>query len=171
MKIWLIGAPCYESVLRPRQQFWGNSVQDNIKFYAGRVNNFNNFNNICNILHNCMEKNATVSVGSCVKVIILIIRYLKNKLILRRVAATLCSISFAANQVAAATAAQTPAKAEITSTTSKVVFQFDNMFCSGWIATIKSSLAGYANFQEIIVDIAGHDFRSVFFIAFFYFDC
>jgi hypothetical protein len=55
-----------------RQQFRGNSVQDNIKFYAGRVNNFNNFNNICNILHNCMEKNAIVSVGSWVKVIILI---------------------------------------------------------------------------------------------------
>jgi hypothetical protein len=60
----------------PRQQFWKNSIEDNIKFYAGRVNNFNNFNNICNILHNCMEKNATVSVGSCVKVIILIIIFL-----------------------------------------------------------------------------------------------
>lgn len=61
----------------------------------------------------------------------------------------------AANQAVAATAAQTPAKAEITSTTSKVVFQVDNMSCSGCIATIKSSLAGYAGIQDIIVDIAG----------------
>ena len=61
----------------------------------------------------------------------------------------------AENQVVAAAAAQTPAKAEITSTTSKVVFQVDNMSCSGCIATIKSSLAGYAGIQDIIVDIAG----------------
>jgi copper chaperone CopZ len=78
----------------------------------------------------------------------------------------------AANQVVAAATAQTPAKAEITSTTSKVVFQVDNMSCSGCIATIKSSLAGYAScsgciatiksslagyagIQDIIVDIAG----------------
>jgi copper chaperone CopZ len=61
----------------------------------------------------------------------------------------------AEKRVAAATATQTPAKAEITSTTSKVVFQVDNMSCSGCIATIKSSLAGYAGIQDIIVDIAG----------------
>ena len=59
------------------------------------------------------------------------------------------------NLVAAAPAAQTPAKAEITSGTSKVVFKVDNMSCSGCIATIKSSLAGYAGIQDIIVDIAG----------------
>lgn len=61
----------------------------------------------------------------------------------------------AEKQVAAATATQAPAKAEITSTTAKVVFQVDNMSCSGCIATIKSSLAGYAGIQDIIVDIAG----------------
>jgi copper chaperone CopZ len=61
----------------------------------------------------------------------------------------------AEKQVAAATATQAPAKAEINSTTSKVVFQVDNMSCSGCIATIKSSLAGYAGIQDIIVDIAG----------------
>ena len=61
----------------------------------------------------------------------------------------------AETQVAAATAAQAPAKPEMTSTTSKVVFQVDNMSCSGCIATIKSSLAGYAGIQDIIVDIAG----------------
>lgn len=98
-------------------------------------------------------------------------RYLKNKLILRRVAALLCSISLAANQISAATTAQTPAKAQITSTTSKVVFQLDNMSCCGSIAAIKSSLAGYAGIQDIIADIAGHDFRFDFFIAFFYCDC
>jgi mercuric ion binding protein len=61
----------------------------------------------------------------------------------------------AANPVAAATAAQTAAKAEISPTTSKAVFQVDNMSCSGCIATIKSSLAGYEGIQDIIVDIAG----------------
>jgi copper chaperone CopZ len=58
-------------------------------------------------------------------------------------------------QAAAATATQTPATNEITSTTSKVIFQVDNMSCSGCIATIKSSLAGYEGIQDIIVDIAG----------------
>ena len=47
------------------------------------------------------------------------------------------------------------ATTEITSTTSKVIFQVDNMSCSGCIATIKSSLAGYEGIQDIIVDIAG----------------
>jgi len=51
MKIWMIGELGYKSLLRPRQQFWGNSVQDYIKFYTDLVNNFNNFNNICNALH------------------------------------------------------------------------------------------------------------------------
>ena len=59
------------------------------------------------------------------------------------------------NSVTAAPAAEPPAVAEISSTTSKVVFQVDNMSCSGCIATIKSSLAGYAGIQDIIVDIAG----------------
>ena len=59
------------------------------------------------------------------------------------------------NPVAAAPAAQPPAAVGITSTTSKVVFKVDNMSCSGCIATIKSSLAGYAGIQDIIVDIAG----------------
>jgi copper chaperone CopZ len=56
---------------------------------------------------------------------------------------------------AVAAAPRTTAKTEITPTTSKVIFQVDNMSCSGCIATIKSSLAGYAGIQDIIVDIAG----------------
>ena len=56
---------------------------------------------------------------------------------------------------AVAGATPTPAKTEIAPTTSKVIFQVDNMSCSGCIATIKSSLAGYAGIQDIIVDIAG----------------
>ena len=63
--------------------------------------------------------------------------------------------SAAETQVAAAMATQPPAKSGITPTTSKVVFQVDNMSCSGCIATIKSSLAGYAGIEDIIVDIAG----------------
>ena len=59
------------------------------------------------------------------------------------------------NRGAAVAATQAPAKTEITPTTSKVIFQVDNMSCSGCIATIKSSLAGYAGIQDIIVDIAG----------------
>jgi len=58
-------------------------------------------------------------------------------------------------QAAAATAAKAPATTEITANTAKVIFQVDNMSCSGCIATIKSSLAGYEGIQEIIVDIAG----------------
>ena len=46
-------------------------------------------------------------------------------------------------------------KTEIASDTSKVVFQVDNMSCSGCISTIKSSLAGYEGIQDIIVDISG----------------
>ena len=55
----------------------------------------------------------------------------------------------------AATAARTSEKTEIAATTSKVIFQVDNMSCSGCIATIKSSLAGYKGIEDIIVDIAG----------------
>jgi hypothetical protein len=44
-----------------------------IKLNTAPVNKFNNFNNICNILHICMEKNATQSVGLGLKAIILII--------------------------------------------------------------------------------------------------
>lgn len=62
---------------------------------------------------------------------------------------------FDETRAAAATPTQTPATNEITSTTSKVIFQVDNMSCSGCIATIKSSLAGYEGIQDIIVDIAG----------------
>jgi copper chaperone CopZ len=61
----------------------------------------------------------------------------------------------AENQVVATQAKQPPEKAEITSDTSKVIFQVDNMSCSGCISTIKSSLAGYAGIQDIIVDISG----------------
>ena len=60
-------------VATPTATQLGNSAQNYIKFNTGLVNNFNNFSNICNILHICMEKNATVSVGSRFKVIILII--------------------------------------------------------------------------------------------------
>ena len=59
------------------------------------------------------------------------------------------------NQLAATQTTQPAGKAEITSDTSKVVFQVDNMSCSGCISTIKSSLAGYAGIQDIIVDISG----------------
>lgn len=59
------------------------------------------------------------------------------------------------NLIAAALASRPAEVAEIKSTTSKVIFQVDNMSCSGCISTIKSSLAGYAGIQDIIVDIAG----------------
>jgi copper chaperone CopZ len=58
------------------------------------------------------------------------------------------------NQVAAGQATQPPEKAEITPGTSKVVFQVDNMSCSGCISTIKSSLAGYAGIQDISGGVA-----------------
>ena len=50
---------------------------------------------------------------------------------------------------------QSAPRSAITSDTSKVVFQVDNMSCSGCISTIKSSLAGYEGIQDIIVDISG----------------
>ena len=61
----------------------------------------------------------------------------------------------AENQLAATQANQLSDNPEITIDTSKVIFQVDNMSCSGCIATIKSSLAGYAGIQDIIVDISG----------------
>jgi copper chaperone CopZ len=61
----------------------------------------------------------------------------------------------AENPVVAKQANQSAAKTEITSDTAKVVFQVDNMSCSGCISTIKSSLAGYEGIQDIIVDISG----------------
>ena len=61
----------------------------------------------------------------------------------------------AENPVVAKQTNQYAAKSEITSDTSKVIFQVDNMSCSGCISTIKSSLAGYAGIQDIIVDISG----------------
>ncbi len=45
--------------------------------------------------------------------------------------------------------------AQIAAGASKVVFQVDNMSCSGCISTIKGSLAGYSGIQDIIVDVAG----------------
>jgi len=59
------------------------------------------------------------------------------------------------NPAATAPAAAAPTKTEISSHTAKAIFQVDNMSCSGCIATIKSSLAGYRGIQDIIVDIAG----------------
>lgn len=61
-----------------------------------------------------------------------------------------------ANQSGVAKATSPEAKpAAIPAGTSKVVFRVDNMSCSGCISTIKSSLAGYAGIEDIIVDIAG----------------
>jgi copper chaperone CopZ len=68
---------------------------------------------------------------------------------------TLYDESGTENKLAATQATQPSGKAEITSDTSKVVFQVDNMSCSGCISTIKSSLVGYAGIQDIIVDISG----------------
>lgn len=59
------------------------------------------------------------------------------------------------NQAAARPAGQSPAVAQITPDTAKVVFQVDGMSCSGCIATIKSSLAGYGGIRDIIVNISG----------------
>ena len=61
----------------------------------------------------------------------------------------------AENPVVAKQTNQYAAKSEITSDTSKVIFQVDNMSCSGCISTIKSSLAGYEGIQDILVDISG----------------
>ena len=59
------------------------------------------------------------------------------------------------NPVATKPADPAGAGSKISSDTSKVVFQVDNMSCSGCISTIKSSLAGYDGIQDIIVDISG----------------
>ncbi len=53
------------------------------------------------------------------------------------------------------TKADTPVVAEIKPDTAKVVFEVDGMSCSGCIATIKSSLAGYEGIRDIIVNISG----------------
>jgi copper chaperone CopZ len=53
------------------------------------------------------------------------------------------------------TEADTPVVAELKPDTAKVVFQVDGMSCSGCIATIKSSLAGYEGIRDIIVNISG----------------
>ena len=61
----------------------------------------------------------------------------------------------AGNQAAVEQTSQSAPGTAITSDTSKVVFQVDNMSCSGCISTIKSSLSGYEGIQDIIVDISG----------------
>ncbi len=59
------------------------------------------------------------------------------------------------DQAAAQPAEPSPAAARIAPDTAKVVFQVEGMSCSGCIATIKSSLAGYAGIRDIIVNISG----------------
>ena len=61
----------------------------------------------------------------------------------------------AGNQASVPPAAESPAVAQITPDTAKVVMQVDGMSCSGCIATIKSSLAGYEGIRDIIVNISG----------------
>ncbi len=60
-----------------------------------------------------------------------------------------------AKQAAGPPADASPAVAKIDPDTAMVVLQVDGMSCSGCIATIKSSLAGYEGIREIVVDIAG----------------
>ena len=52
-------------------------------------------------------------------------------------------------------AAESSAASPLAADTAKVVFQVDGMSCSGCIATIKSSLAGYDGIRDIIVNISG----------------
>ena len=61
----------------------------------------------------------------------------------------------AENSAVAQQKSESATQSAITSDMSKVVFQVDNMSCSGCISTIKSSLAGYEGIQDIIVDISG----------------
>ena len=61
----------------------------------------------------------------------------------------------AGNPASVPPAAESPAEAQITPDTAKVVMQVDGMSCSGCIATIKSSLAGYEGIRDIIVNISG----------------
>ncbi|MDB4441880.1 cation transporter [bacterium] len=61
----------------------------------------------------------------------------------------------AGNPASVPPAAESPAEAQITPDTAKVVMQVDGMSCSGCIATIKSSLAGYDGIRDIIVNISG----------------
>jgi copper chaperone CopZ len=61
----------------------------------------------------------------------------------------------ASNQSAEGPVEEASAVAQITPDTAKVVFQVDGMSCSGCIATIKSSLAGYKGIRDIVVNISG----------------
>ena len=51
--------------------------------------------------------------------------------------------------------AAAPEPGEVLPGSAKVVFQVENMSCSGCIATIKGSLAGYEGIRDVIVDIGG----------------
>ena len=64
------------------------------------------------------------------------------------------TIQTADNPAAPSPAAASAAITESAPGTAKVVFQVEGMSCSGCIATIKSSLAGYGGIQDIIVNIA-----------------
>jgi copper chaperone CopZ len=61
----------------------------------------------------------------------------------------------AGNQSPGQPAVESPAVAQFKPDTAKVVFQVDGMSCSGCIATIKSSLAGYEGIRDVIVNISG----------------
>lgn len=61
----------------------------------------------------------------------------------------------AGTQESQAQTAEPAAVDQLAPDTAKVVFQVDGMSCSGCIATIKSSLAGYQGIRDIIVNIAG----------------
>ena len=79
----MIGELLRAFLLRSPGKIGKNSSRNYIEFNLTLVNKFNNFNNICNVLHICMEKNATLSVGSCFKAIILIIILHFNKFDIR----------------------------------------------------------------------------------------
>jgi len=59
-----------------------------------------------------------------------------------------------AEQASVPPEAESPAVAQIAPDTAKVVFQVEGMSCSGCIATIKSSLAGYEGIRDIIVNVS-----------------
>ena len=85
---------------RPSGKFTKNLSQDYIKLNTILVNKFNNFNNICNILHISVKKNATRSVGSCLKAIILIIILHLIKFDIRRFIPNLSATMWYIDQVA-----------------------------------------------------------------------
>ena len=60
-----------------------------------------------------------------------------------------------ASQASVPPAAESPAVAQIAPDTARVSFQVEGMSCSGCIATIKSSLAGYEGIRDIIVNVSG----------------